>query len=87
MSNPHNTKRSNQDVETNPTHPPLPDAPTEEKEFGATHVPVHPAPVIPPAPATATDGGLRAWLQVLGCWLVFFNVWYASAIPVFSAKR
>ena len=21
------------------------------------------------------DGGLRAWLQVVGCFLVFFNVW------------
>jgi hypothetical protein len=21
------------------------------------------------------DGGFRAWLQVVGCFLVFFNVW------------
>ncbi len=26
-------------------------------------------------PAVVKDGGLRAWLQVLGCFLVFFNVW------------
>lgn len=31
--------------------------------------------IIPPAPAVAKDGGVRAWLQVLGCLLVFFNVW------------
>jgi hypothetical protein len=28
---------------------------------------------LPPPPVT--DGGLRAWLQVMGCFLVFFNVW------------
>ncbi|ETI29208.1 hypothetical protein G647_01661 [Cladophialophora carrionii CBS 160.54] len=28
---------------------------------------------LPPAPFK--DGGLRAWLQVFGCFLVFFNVW------------
>ncbi|KIW80440.1 hypothetical protein Z517_07056 [Fonsecaea pedrosoi CBS 271.37] len=26
-------------------------------------------------PVTLQDGGLRAWLQVIGCFLVFFNVW------------
>ena len=26
-------------------------------------------------PSAVKDGGLRAWLQVLGCFLVFFNVW------------
>lgn len=30
---------------------------------------------IPPVPGGMPDGGVRAWLQVLGCWLVFFNVW------------
>ncbi|RVX67410.1 hypothetical protein B0A52_08763 [Exophiala mesophila] len=76
MSSPHHDYKSNQDVENDSTHPPLPDAPTEEKEsVGASQVPIQPPTVIPPAPATAKDGGLRAWLQVLGCWLVFFNVW------------
>ena len=28
---------------------------------------------LPPVPVK--DGGLRAWLQVMGCFLVFFNVW------------
>jgi hypothetical protein len=28
---------------------------------------------LPPPPFK--DGGLRAWLQVVGCFLVFFNVW------------
>ena len=44
-----------------------PDTPVdiEEKRI----VPVTLQPVVVP------DGGLRAWLQVFGCWLVFFNVW------------
>ena len=84
MSSPHHDYKSNQDVENDSTHPPLPDAPTEEKEsVGASQVPIQPPTVIPPAPATAKDGGLRAWLQVLGCWLVFFNVWYASSHSCF----
>ena len=28
---------------------------------------------LPPLPVK--DGGLRAWLQVVGCFLVFCNVW------------
>ena len=52
------------DIEANTIHPPpLIDVPIEEK-----------ASVLPP-PAPPPDGGLRAWLQVLGCYLVFFNVW------------
>ena len=43
--------------------PPLVDIPIEEK-----------ANILPP-PIPPLDGGLRAWLQVLGCYLVFFNVW------------
>lgn len=26
-------------------------------------------------PPSLKDGGFRAWLQVVGCFLVFFNVW------------
>ncbi|OAP62109.1 hypothetical protein AYL99_04312 [Fonsecaea erecta] len=45
------------------------DAPTsKEFELEATTVVSLP-------PTTLTDGGLRAWLQVIGCFLVFFNVW------------
>jgi hypothetical protein len=54
------------DIESEPASvPPLVDVPIEEK-----------ANVLPP-PAPPPDGGLRAWLQVLGCYLVFFNVWYS----------
>ncbi|EXJ81411.1 hypothetical protein A1O3_07703 [Capronia epimyces CBS 606.96] len=41
----------------------------------ALDVPVADAAIVPPPPSVAPDGGVRAWLQVLGCWLVFFNVW------------
>ena len=30
----------------------------------------------PPAPP---NGGVRAWLQVFGSFLVFFNIWYIQA--------
>ena len=29
-----------------------------------------------PEPQTPPNGGTRAWLQVLGGFLVFFNTWY-----------
>lgn len=34
----------------------------------------------PPAPAPGSDvpdGGLLAWMQVVGAWILFFNTWYA----------
>ena len=27
------------------------------------------------------DGGMLAWLQVVGSWLLFFNSWYAIPLP------
>lgn len=27
-------------------------------------------------PGLPPDGGLRAWLQVAGCFFLYFNVWY-----------
>ncbi|KAL6250313.1 hypothetical protein RBB50_002614 [Rhinocladiella similis] len=41
-------------------------------DFGYEEKAIIPAP---PPPVSPPDGGLRAWLQVVGCWLVFFNVW------------
>jgi hypothetical protein len=37
---------------------------------------------LPPTPVK--DGGLRAWLQVLGCFLVFFNVWYTTQLALIA---
>lgn len=34
-----------------------------------------PLPALPPRPAPRMDGGLEAWLQVLGSWLLFINTW------------
>ena len=31
--------------------------------------------VVSAPPSPVADGGVRAWLQVVGCFLVFFNVW------------
>ncbi|KAI1614256.1 MFS transporter, MCP family, solute carrier family 16, member 10 [Exophiala viscosa] len=53
-------------IEALPVEPDTPeDIAIEEKRI----VPVTLQPIVVP------DGGLRAWLQVFGCWLVFFNVW------------
>ncbi|KAJ4506392.1 hypothetical protein HRR83_003065 [Exophiala dermatitidis] len=41
----------------------------------ALEVPIEEKALSPPPPSAVPDGGIRAWLQVLGCWLVFFNVW------------
>ncbi len=30
------------------------------------------------APSPPPDGGLQAWLQVLGCFFCWFNSWYAT---------
>lgn len=37
----------------------------------------------PPAPPIAPDGGSRAWLQVLGGFIIYFNTWL-EASPVHS---
>jgi hypothetical protein len=29
----------------------------------------------PPSPGPIPNGGLQAWLQVLGAWILFFNTW------------
>ncbi|KAK5404923.1 hypothetical protein LTR06_009189 [Exophiala xenobiotica] len=61
-----NSEVSKLGLEALPVESALPkDVPIEEKAI----IPPPPPPVIAP------DGGTRAWLQVLGCWLVFFNVW------------
>jgi hypothetical protein len=44
-------------------------SPSLEKEAGIQREVV----AVPPSPVK--EGGLRAWLQVVGCCLVFFNVW------------
>lgn len=40
----------------------------------------------PPPPVNPPDGGLRAWLQVVGCWLVFFNAWYVASTLWFKRE-
>ena len=47
--------------------------PISEKDFNKTIVTQSPP-----------NGGVRAWLQVLGSFLVFFNIWYA---PIDTALR
>lgn len=37
--------------------------------------PLPPLPELPERPAPRMDGGLEAWLQVLGSWLLFINTW------------
>jgi len=44
-------------------------------------VPVEEDTEVPIAPVGASpDGGTRAWLQVLGSFLVFFNIWYQRPV-------
>jgi hypothetical protein len=39
--------------------------------------PAAPKPAGPPGPPfSVPDGGVRAWLQVLGGFMLFFNTWY-----------
>lgn len=33
------------------------------------------------------DGGLLAWLQVLGCYFLFFNSWYVATNPYPNVHR
>lgn len=40
-----------------------------------------------PEPKHRMDGGLAAWLQVLGSWLIFANTWSVTSSPhCFRAK-
>lgn len=48
----------------------------------ALEVPIEEKALSPPPPSAVPDGGIRAWLQVLGCWLVFFNVWYEPLLDM-----
>lgn len=51
-----------------------------EKKLGTT-------PSGPPSTAAADpppDGGLTAWLQVLGSWMMIFNTWGTPSPPWFS---
>jgi len=42
-----------------------------------SETPAAPKPAGPPGPPfSVPDGGLRAWLQVLGGFMLFFNTWY-----------
>ena len=42
-------------------------------------------PTEPPPPAEIPDGGIRAWLQVLGCFFLWFNLWgYTFAFGTFQ---
>lgn len=30
----------------------------------------------PPAAVPVKEGGIRGWLQVIGAFFIFFNIWY-----------
>jgi len=46
--------------------------PATDGDTPAAHKPAGP----PGPPFSVPDGGLRAWLQVLGGFMLFFNTWY-----------
>jgi hypothetical protein len=55
-------------------------------EAGEQVLATTPAPAPAPAPALSQqspipNGGLAAWLQVLGAHLLFFNSWYERRYP------
>jgi len=58
-------------------------AATREKSSGRS--PVEDAPTTQeaasPPPAPQEKEGAKAWLQVLGGFLVFFNIWYVFVFP------
>lgn len=50
--------------------------PVESPTESVNNEPEHKAPA--PAPTPPPDGGLDAYLQVLGAHILFFNSWYVS---------
>lgn len=36
---------------------------------------VNPGPAVPPPSNPPPNGGMKAWLQVLGSWMLIFNTW------------
>jgi hypothetical protein len=38
----------------------------------------------PTSPGPIPNGGLQAWLQVLGAWILFFNTWLAYIVISFN---
>jgi hypothetical protein len=57
-------------------------ASAESSSISAPPAP-QPPPIIDPIP----DGGVRAWLQVLGSFFLFLNSWFAYPLPCFSFNR
>jgi hypothetical protein len=50
----------------------------EESDTRRPQSPEEVAPAVPkapPSPGPVPNGGLQAWLQVLGAWILFFNTW------------
>jgi peptidoglycan hydrolase-like protein with peptidoglycan-binding domain len=39
----------------------------------------------PTSPGPIPNGGLQAWLQVLGAWILFFNTWLENIITSVNA--
>jgi len=63
------------------------EAPEEQREYGEleysekTNVSIRDNQCVPNKSAidpfgTPPDGGLNAWLKVLGCFLLYSNIWY-----------